>query len=276
MKFFFLQASMLLLLTSCLNLQVVHQFSEEALESTAEFEQIDLTFQQLCEKKMMMEAVQTGAIKRNYRKGCPLQMLADSAVLKMQHALVDYLNGLYLLTSNQRISYALDPISQALQENTLINLKEEELGAYQKMIELITQASTEAYRKRKTTQYVTQAREPLNTMIDKLVFIMHESLREAAEQQREMLYLQTKELADSAHSFLEKRNLIHAYASELDYYEQQLQLLDTYVAVLRTIKDGHQELYEKRDHLDKDDALETLMHYTGEIRQLQSKFEKIK
>lgn len=276
MRFLLLQTAMLLLLTSCLNLQIVHQFSEEALESTAEFEQIELTFQQLCEKKMMMEAIRAGAIKRNYRQGCQLQILADSAALKMQHAIVDYLKGLYLLTSNRRISYSLDPVAQVLQENALVNLEEEELGAYQKMIELIFQASTEAYRKRKTSDYVAQAQEPLGIIIDKIVFVMNESLREAAEQQREMLYFQTRELADSAHSFLEKRNLILAYASELAYYDQQFQLLDAYITILRTVKEGHQQLYEKRDQLDKDDALEILIHYTGEIRQLHSNFEKIK
>lgn len=276
MRFLFLQTAILLLLTSCLNLQVVHQFSEEALESTAEFEQINLNFQQLCEKKKVMEAVQAGSIQRNYREGCQLQILADSAVLKMQHAIIDYLHGLYLLTSDQRVSYSLDPVSQALQGHSWLNLQEKELSSYQKIIELVAQASTEGFRKRKTTDYVTQAQEPLNILIDKLIFVMNEPLREGALQQQEMLYLHTRELADSAHSFLEKGNLIQAHAKELDYYGQQLNLMDTYVAILHTVKKGHQQLYEKRHHLDKDDTLEALVHYISEIQQLQSKFEKIK
>lgn len=263
-------------LTSCLNLQNVHQFSEEALESAATFQQVELTFQQLCKKKHLMEAIRHSAVQRSYEGNCKVHFAADSAILKMQQVVTDYLNGLFLLTANKRITYALDPLAEAIQANALINVQEEETAAYQKMLELLMQASTEAYRKKKAAAYISQAQESLTVLLDQLIFVLDKPLREAAAQQQEMLYLQTRELADSAQSFLEKRSLILDYAGQLEYYQQQQQLLNTYITMLHRIREGHRQLYEKRDQLNKDDVLETLLYYTGELRQLQSEFKKIR
>ncbi len=263
-------------LVSCLNLQTVHQFSEEALESTAQLNQLTLSFEQLCQNKHWMQAVRTATLPRSYPPDCTLPATADSALLQMQQVVVDYLNGLSALTSSARTSYSFAPLGQALKQNNLVSIKEEQVNAYQQMAELLTQSAGEARRKKKTATYIAQAHEPLMVLIEQLIFVLKEPLREAARQQQDMLYLQTRELADSAHSFLEKRNLILDYAARSEDYHRQLRLLDTYVALLQNVKEGHRQLYEQRNRLDSDDAIETLSHYTGALYRLQSAFEKIK
>ncbi len=261
---------------SCTSLQSVSQFSEQALASTGEFDRSAPTFQHLCEEKNMMEALRMSQVQRNYQGGCDLALKADTVVNKMQQAVNNYLSGLYLLTSNQRLKYSLDPIAEALQTNTQLGVKEEVVSAYQQVLELLLRSSSEAYRRKKTAWYIEQAQAPLAKILDQLIFIMDTSLREAVEQQREMLYLQTKELSEGAASILEKRNLILSYAQQLKEYEHQCQRLDTYVAILHQIKAGHGDLFEKRQHLNKEESLETLVYYTGRLQQLQRDFEKIK
>ncbi len=265
-----------LFLSSCLNLQTVHQFSEEARESTGKFDQLTLSFRQLCQNKAWMQAVRTGTVPRSYPPDCMLPVAADSAMLQMQQVVVDYLDALYRLTGDARASYSFAPVGQALQGNPLVSLKEEQINAYQQMAELVTQFAGEARRKKKTAAYIAQAHEPLSILIDQLTFILDQPLREAARQQQDMLYLQTRELADSTHSFLEKRALIMDYTARSEEYQRQLGLLDTYVALLQNVKEGHRQLYEQRNRLDKDDTIETLSHYTGALYRLQSAFEKIK
>ena len=260
--------------SSCLSLEAVQQYASESAEGTERFSEIDLTFQALCQRKRQWRDLRQSRVLRTYQDSCLLQQQADSALMKMQRAVQEYLMALYAVSSGERVYYSLNPVKEALTGSGLIQVEEKTINAYQNLLELLATASTEAYRRRQVQQLVDQAHPPLTALIDQLTFVVDEAFREAIGQQQEMLYLNTLELADSARTFVERQSLLQQYIEEVRYYEQQLQLLDTYATILATVKDGHQALYDRRRKLHRQETVTTMVFYLAELRRLQTAFEK--
>ena len=263
-----------ILCSSCLSLEAVQQYADQSVESNEQFNQIDLTFQELCQRKRQLRDLRQSRVLRTYQDSCWLHQQADSAMTKIAGVVQDYLVALGTVASGDRVSYDLGSAPEVLVGSGLINIEANTLSAYQGLLELLVTASTEAYRRRQVQQLVSQAQGPLATLIDQLTFIADESLREATEQQQEMLYLHTRELADSAQTFMERQAVLLPYLTEAQYYEQQLALLNTYVATLRVIKEGHRQLYEQRDQLHRRETVTTMAFYLNELHQLQRSFAK--
>ena len=263
----------LIISSSCLRLDAVQQYATESQTAAAQFEEITPTFRALCQQKRQLRDLRQGRAQRTYQDSCTLPLRADSAAQAMQTVLIDYLAALYAVSSGERVTYDLSPVGQAISSNSLISLDENTVTAYQSLLGLLTTAATEAYRRREIKRLVAQAHPPLVTLIDQLRFVTHESLREAIAQQQEMQYLNVRELADSAQTFVERRSLWQEYIEQAERYEHQQQQLDTYAAVLNTIKEGHQQLYDQREQLDRKETISALAYYLRELRQLQSTFQ---
>ena len=264
---------LLLVCSSCLRLDAVQQYAAESQAAAAQFKEITPTFRALCQQKRQLRDLSRGRAQRTYQDSCALHLRADSAAQAMQTILVDYLTALQSVSSGGRIAYDLSPVGQAISSNSLISLDENTVTAYQSLLELLTTAATEAYRRREVERLVAQAHPSLVTLIDQLRFVTHESLREAVAQQQEMQYLNVRELADSAQTFVERRSLWQEYIGQAEQYEQQQQQLDTYAALLNTIKEGHQQLYDQRKRLDRKETVSALAYHLRELRQLQTTFQ---
>ena len=265
---------LLITCTSCLSLEAVQQYAAEATEGTEQFNNVDLTFQALCQRKRQLRDLRQSRVLRTYRDSCELHQQADSAIIKMQRATQEYLTALYAISSGERVYYSLSPLKDALTGSQLFEIEVSTADAYQQLLELLVTASTETYRRRQVQRLVTQAHAPLTTLLEQLAFVVDEAFREAIQQQKSMLYLNTRELADSAQTFMERQTVLQRYIDEAAYYEQQLQLLDTYVAVLKTIQEGHQQLYDQRARLHRRETVAGLAFYLNELRALQRSFEK--
>lgn len=261
--------------SSCLRLEAVQQYATEAQVSTNRFNEIELTFRELCQRKRQIRDLRQGPALRTYQDSCQQHQRADVALQQLQTAVADYLTALSALAGGERITYDLGPVKSALGGSGLISLEENTMGAYQSLLEVLGTAATEAYRRRQLTRLVAEAHLPLLTLLDQLTFVADESFREAIEQQQEMQYLNIRELADSAQTFVERRHLWQEYIEEAAYYEQQQRLLTTYAAMLETIRQGHRQLYDQRNRLNRREAVATLGFYLTELRRLQATFAKL-
>ena len=262
------------LFSSCLRMEAVQQYAAESSESTHQFNEIDLTFRALCQRKRQLRDLRQSRVLRTYQDSCLLHQQADSAIAEIQAAVQEYLVALQAVSSGDRVIYDLSAVKDGLASSGLINIEATTASAYQNLIELLATATTEAYRRRQVQKLVAEANAPLATLIDQLTFVVDESFREAIEQQKEMLYIDTRELTDSAQTFVERQRVLQQYVAESHYYEQQLLLLDTYAIILNTIKQGHQELYEHRDKLQRQETVRAVAFYASQLRQLQQSFEK--
>ena len=262
------------LFSSCLSLEAVQQYAVESAESTEQFTEIDLTFQALCQRKRQLRDLRQSRVLRTYQDSCRLHQQADSAVIEMQNAVQEYLLALYSVSSGERIYYDLSSAKDALTNSGLVDIEANTADAYQNLLELLVTASTEAYRRRQVQQLVSRANTPLVTLINQLTLVVDESFREAIGQQKEMLYLNTRELTDSAQTFIERQQVLEHYLTEAQHYEQQLHLLDTYVAMLGAVKEGHKQLYAQRDRLHRRETVATMAFYLRKLRQLQDSFAR--
>ena len=264
--------SLVLVCSSCLSMKSVQQFATESTESVEQLAGVSLTFQALCQRKRQLRDLRQSQVLRTYQDSCGLQQQADSAVLLMQGALHEYLVSLATVASGERPQYDLSPAKDALLSSGAISLEEETLGAYQSLLELLATATTEGYRRRQVQQLVKQANGPLATLVEQLTLVVNETFREAIGQQKEMLYLTARETADSAQTFVERQRVLKGYIGEADYYEQQLDLLGTYAEILAVIKEGHQQLYEQRDKLHRQETITTMTYYLKELNGLRTAF----
>ena len=260
---------LLVVCSSCLSLEAVQQYAAASTEATDTFSGIQLTFQDLCQRKRQLRDLRQSRVLRTYQDSCAMHQQADSTVIKIQGAIQDYLTALHTISSGERVRYSLAPLQEALTGSGLVSLQAPSADAYRNLLELVTTASTEAYRRRQVERLVTQAHPPLTALLDQLTKVLDESWREAIRQQKAMMYLHTRELADSAQTFMERQEVLRRYIDEARYYEQQEQLLDTHVAVLQVIQEGHQQLYERRDQLHRRETVAGLAFYVGELRSLQ-------
>ncbi len=257
---------------ACLRLSAVQQYADESQTGIHRFDEVSLGFRDLCQRKRQVRDLRRGQAQRTYQDSCVLHRQADSALLTMQSAITAYLSTLSAVSSGERRIYDLSPAADALSNSGLVTWEEGTVGAYQNLLELLATAATETYRRQQVEALVADAHEPLTILLDQFSFAVDESLREAIEQQQEMLYLNTLELADSAQTFVERRGLWQEYVAQSDYYARQLELLNTYAALINTIRQGHQHLYNQRERLDRTETIATTAFYLRQLRDLQQAF----
>ena len=259
--------------SSCLSLEAVQQYATESATGTDALDAIELSFRRLCQTKRQLRDLRQSKLRSTYQDSCLLHQQADSAIRVMQNAVQDYLLVLAAVSADERIYYNFTSTRDALTNSGLVSIEASTADAYQNLLSLLVTASTEAYRRRQVQRLVAQAHQPVTTLINQLTVVVDQSLLQAIQQQRQMLYINTLELADSAQSFVERRSLLKEHNEQVAYYEQQEQLLDNYLAILESINKGHQQLYDQREKLHRQETVATMAYYLQELRKLRSSLD---
>lgn len=261
-------------LTSCYSLTHIQQFTTEANETLARGAQLKPNFYDVCQQRQRIQLIQDSKLTRSFREGCELQQQADSTATQILEALSRYLIGLHQLTASGRSGYSLAPLGDALQAHPWLEEQADVVSAYQQLAQLSLTGLTERSRRKKAEELIAQANPAVQTLLEAYQFVLDDLLIESIQRQQDMHYLYSRELLDSAQSFVEKKLLIEEFMDQQIRYDEQKQHLQRFADALGTIQQGHEELYQQRNSLQQQAAIEALYYYSNQLQQMEllSKF----
>jgi len=253
----------------CYSLNHVQQFTVEANQMLAQGMKLRPTFYEVCQQRQRIQLVQQGKLTRQFQQGCNLQQQADSTSVQILQALTRYLISLQQLSASGRTEYSLAPLGDALQVHPWLAEQGDVVGAYEQLAQISLTGFTESSRRNKAEQLIAQANPAVQTLLEAYRYVLSDLLVESIERQKDLHYFYSRELADSAHSFIEKKLVIEEFMDQQLLYDEQQQMLKQYAEALGAISEGHQALYEQRGQLQQQEAMEALFYYTSQLQQSQ-------
>ncbi|WKN44625.1 hypothetical protein [Tunicatimonas pelagia] len=263
-----------LAVSGCYSLTHVQQFTAEATETLAQGAQLEPTFYQTCQQRQRMLLLQEGKLTRNFQEGCELQQQADTTLIQIREALTHYLLALHQLVASERSSASLAPLGDALQSHPWLAEQGDLVAAYQELAQLSLTGFTERSRRKKARELIARANGSVQTLLEAYQFVLNDLLVESINRQQKMHFFYSRELLDSAQSFLEKQQVISTYMDQVLEYETQQYRLQQYAEALQTVGEGHEAVYQQRSDLQQQTAIEAVVHYTSQLQRMQllSKF----
>ena len=143
-------------LTACVSLKQVGQYSAQATDGIARFEELEYSFEQHCLDRCLFNAMTTFEIKRELECNCADYRKADSVTTLIYHAIAGYFSGLSDLSLNELTVYDLGPLRSTLTAGSFgdINISAPQAEAYTNLSQLLLRAATGAYRNKKIKDYI--------------------------------------------------------------------------------------------------------------------------
>ncbi len=277
-KFGFSLILLSLVLSSCVNLKHVNDFSSTSLKSLKKFEEINYSFKQNCLDNCLDDKIKTLNLNTEDCY-CVLSDNADSVTLLIYSSLRGYLDGLSSLSNNRTTSYKINALTNALTEGNFdfIAIQKEQVKAYSNISKISLKAFTDQYRKSKIKVYVKDANESFKVLISFLEFNLSANLIGKLNVQKQRIKSYYYDLTKHPSlSKLEKIKAVEEYYNQLNKIEVKQNELITYSKVILKIADGHEKLAENIKKLNKTEIKEILTQYTSEIEDIISAFNKIK
>jgi len=266
------------ILVGCINLQHVHDYSDNSLKATKKFEEIPFTFSMHCMDRCRIAAIDSFKIYREIECPCDQYKRADSVTQLLYRAVAGYFDGLTRLSRNELTNYRIDRLKNAVQEVDLgvLQVKKVEVDAYATLTDMMLRGFADSYRRKKIKEYIGEANAPVQLLLAKLEFIESKNLEDLLAFKKEQLFDHYRMLLKSRLSDYEKQE------ATADYYESLQRIIAlgkqvaTYARSLKTIARGHQQLYDNRNQISAEELRRTLTPYANDIRDLISEFDKLK
>lgn len=288
LKFAFLTTA-LLIISSCVNLKTLNSYSETAQGALKKYEEIGFSFKKICEKNCEFKinsdekAIAT-RLNGNYRPikiqsecECDNYLKADTAFNKMYFATLQYLEGLNKLSSGDVLTFKYDTLANALKESEILDVKEEEIDAFNKIVTTTTKFIVDIKRRKDLQEIIEFANPSFQILIEKLQFAVNGPLKLALETEIDLEYnyykavvfnqkeLGLKDKIELENEFIEKRNGVL----------EKINLLSTYSTALEEIKKGHQSIYDNREKIHKKESIYFIAEYITELKEIKTSFDNI-
>jgi hypothetical protein len=289
LKFAFLTTS-ILILSSCVNLKTLHSYSEASQEALKKYDEIGFSFKKVCEKNCEFEinsdeeAIATRLsdnykpIKKESECKCDNYLKADTAFNKMYFAILQYLEGLNKLSNDDVLSFKYDTLANALKETEILDVKEEEIDAFNKIVATTTKFIVDVKRRKDLQEIIEFANPSFQVLVGKLQFAVEGPLKLALETEIDLEYnyykaiiINQKEL-----SLKDKLELENEFIEKRDAILEKINLLTEYSKALEEIKKGHQSIYDNRDKIHKKEITGLIAGYITEIKEIKTTFDNIK
>ena len=264
---------------SCVSLRQINDYSLTSLAGIEKFESIDYTFTRHCLDACLFSAMRNFEIQREEECNCDLYATADSVTLLIYNAIKGYFSGLTHISNNQLTAYNPGTLQKALTEGNFgdIKIEKEQVDAYTNIYKILLRATANFYRKKKIKQYVGEANQPIQILIEKFQFILQKNLEGELNFKMERLYVYYKEM-----SLNEDITDYEKGKATVDYYQQltninlEKELIDAFAKSLATISDGHQKLYDNRNKLTSKEIKELMKQYASDVKDIAAEFNKLK
>lgn len=277
-------------LIGCVNLKSLNSYSENSLEAIKKYDDINFSFNNVCEKECQFnsnfdEKAIAYRLGNNYKPiqkysdcNCDKYKKADTAFNKIYFVSVQYLEGLKKLSSEEILNFEYDTLGTALKESELIKIKDEEVDAFNKLVNLTTRFITDSKRRLTVHNAIKEGNKPFKLLLDKLAFAIENPLKLALENEIDLEYNYYKSLAINHNnlSLKEKIEIETDYINKRESLIEKIMLLNEYVKILSSIKEGHQNLYDNKDKIHKKDLALYISSYITKIKEVKTEFENLK
>ncbi len=264
---------LIIILSGCVNLKYVNDFSTASQKGLKQFEEINYSFKQNCLDTCYDYNINNLNLTPKDCE-CKLSEEADSVTLLIYHAALGYIDGLTSLSNKDLTSYKMDAMTKALTEGKFgsLTIDKEQADAYKSIANLLLKAFTDKYRNKKIKEYVKEANEPFKVLIYSLDFNLSENLTGIlntyeAGIERDFFNWTKKDLTLSN---FEKRKVAEEYYQQLEKIETRQKELLTYSKTLKKIAEGHQKLTDNIDILSNDEIKGQLFQYASDIKDIIS------
>ena len=267
-----------LFFAGCVNLGRVNDYAANAAGSIGQFEELGYSFNKACQEKCQMEQLEKQQL---LTKGCDCQTEkeADSVTLVIYHALKGYFEGLAKLSGNELTNYRFNALTNGLTAGNfgLVHINQAQVNACTKVSNILTQAITNGYRRKKLTTYIGEANESVKILLDALKSNLVTNLTRRLETQRQRTQSYYFDLSkDNAISPYEKKKVIEEYNGLMAGIDVKKRQIAVFGKGIESIGAGHQELYDARSQLKTKEIKELLTRYGSEIQDTVDEFNKLK
>ncbi len=264
---------------SCVNLNIVRDFSTNSLAGITNFEKLGYTFLDHCRDRCENEAVASFEFKRTLECPCELYMEADSVTQVMYQMIGGYFEGLESLAQNELTQYRTDSMVHSLTAAELGPLKidKDVAGAYAAISNVMLRASTDFYRRRKIAAYVGEANEPVQVLLDRFQVIIRTNLKGELRFKKERMYAyyMDMKMRNTLHSDYERGQAARDYYQALEEIQRSEKQMDLFADGLEEIAKGHQVLCDNRTRLSVKNLANSMLEYSSEVKLLISQFNQL-
>ncbi|TAI48125.1 hypothetical protein [Flagellimonas allohymeniacidonis] len=265
-----------IVLTGCVNLKHVNDYSTSSLEGVKAFEEIHYGFSQSCMDRCMFDKINMLLIE-DKTCNCSPEQKADSINLKIYNAIYGYFEGLSLVSDNGLATYRTDELENALTEGDFgsIKIEKEQVASYSRVARILINVFADSKRKSKIKTYVTEANAPIKELLAYLDFNLSSNLygKLEVEKERNRAYFFDLTKSDSL-SMFEKRQTTQEYYKRQGDIEKKQNKLGIYSKTLQKISEGHQELFDHLETLKAEEIKQLLFSYANEIDIIITEFKK--
>jgi hypothetical protein len=270
---------LIIILSGCVNLKYVNDFSTSSQKGLKQFEEITYSFKQYCLDTCYDYNISNLNLTPKECE-CKSSEEADKVTLLIYHAALGYIDGLTSLSNKDLTSYKMDALTKALTAGNFgtITIDKKQADAYKSIADLLLRAFTDKYRNKKIKAYVKEANEPFKVLIFSLDFNLSQNLSGILDAFKEGISSDffTWTRKDSTLSNFEKRIITKEYYQQLEKIEIRQKELQTYSKTLKKIGEGHQKLADNVDKLSNDEIKRQLFQYASDIKDIISEFNKLK
>jgi hypothetical protein len=261
----FLIIFVFLFLYSCRPVSEVHQYSTTSVAALNKINELDYTFSDYCRQDCELQQVRKAVIDPTFRCNCVTAANADSAIQKIHTTLTAYMEAIGKLSNNEDFTYDVSGLMEAVQKSTLLELSDQQVSVSTKAGNFIATAATSYYRRKKLNQYLGGADSLFQDLAETLIYLVDSRLRAQLGFQYNARIPHLKQMLDDTQDKGVKQMAVKQYLEEKAYYEKHGNLLDTYVALLKSVQKGHHELYLHRHNLRDGNTKDVLQLYIRDL-----------
>lgn len=287
---FTLLAISVVMLNGCVNLKTLNSYSEASQDALKKYEEIGFSFKKICEKNCEFrinsdeKAIAT-RLSDNYRPikkesdcECENYLKADTAFNKIYFATLQYLEGLNKLSNDEILLFKYDTLANALKKTEILDVKEEEIDAFNKLVNTTTKFIADIKRRKDLQEIIELANPGFQTLLKRLQFAVDGPLILALETEIDLEYNYYKAIIFNQKelSLKDKIELEQEFIEKRDKILEKINLLNEYSKALEEIKEGHQSIYENRDKIHKKEIGGSIAGYITEIKEIKTSFDNIK
>jgi len=270
-----------ILLTGCINLKNVRDYTTCSKTTIANFEQLDYSFNQHCTDRCIFTAAEKNTISRERDCDCSVYIKADSVTFVLYNAINTYYGALGSLAADDLTTYTIAPLEKVLTEQLIpisgkrIEVTADQVSSYSKIATILIRASTGAYRKKKIKQFIEEGNAPVKVLIDAFQNILSQSLSGVMNFKKERLYIFYNEIIlDSTSSLYERRKAIQEFYQQADEINNKQRQLEALSLSLKKVAEGHDKLSKSK--MSVKELVEILTPISSDIKVLIAEFNKLK
>ncbi len=271
-KYVFLFLCCSLLLSSCVNIKHVTEFSKSAIDSIETFETLSSSFNQTCLEDC--QNINIAALNIHQTDcDCSQNEEADRITALIYHGLQGYFYALTNISDNQLTNYQTDGLTNAITSGNFgsIQVKEANVKSYSNIITLVGRAFTDGYRRNKIKTYVLNANQPVQDLLHFLDLNLTGNLKGKLEVQKSTLKNYYFDLVrDKKLSTYERTKFAEDYFKRMQEIERQQNELEAYSKILSTIAEGHASLSAEIEHLNDNKLKVALAKYGSQLKMLST------